>query len=103
MRQVLVDHARKHNAAKRGGRADRLTLSGVGQAADADPIDMLALDEALVALSALHERKARVVELLYFGGMTHKEAGTLLGVSRKTIEADWYFARAWLGARLGEA
>ncbi|MEM1331482.1 MAG: ECF-type sigma factor [Planctomycetota bacterium] len=103
MRQVLVDHARKHNAAKRGGGAARVTLSGVGEAAEADPIDMLELDEALAALSGLHERKARVVELLYFGGMTHAEAGSLLGVSRKTVEADWYFARAWLGSRLREA
>lgn len=103
MRQVLVDHARKHNAAKRGGGAGRVTLSGAGETTDADPIDMLELDEALAELADLHERKARVVELLYFGGMTHAEAGSLLGVSRKTVEADWYFARAWLGSKLGKA
>jgi RNA polymerase sigma factor (sigma-70 family) len=61
---------------------------------------MIELDELLGMLKELDERKARVVELLFFGGMTHAEAATLLGVSQKTIEADWYMARAWLGTRL---
>ena len=99
MRQVLVDSARKHTAAKRGAGRLRVTLSGLEQPGDGRQIDMIDLDEAIEALKVLHERKARVVELLFFGGMTHAEAAQLLGVSRKTVEADWYMARAWLGTR----
>jgi len=103
MRQVLVDHARKHAAAKRGGPDRvRVTLSGHAAPAPSDEMDMLELDEAMQRLHALHERKARVVELLYFGGMTHAEAARVIGVSQKTVEADWYMARAWLGRELGE-
>ncbi len=99
MRQVLVDSARKHTATKRGAGRLRVTLSGLEQPGDGRQIDMIELDEAIEALKALHERKARVVELLFFGGMTHAEAAQLLDVSRKTVEADWYMARAWLGTR----
>ncbi len=102
MRQVLVDHARKHGALKRGGERLRVTLSDSIAPTEEHLIDMLELDEAMDDLKALSERKARVVELLFFGGMTHKEASRVLGVSRKTVEADWYMARAWLGARIEE-
>lgn len=102
MRQVLVDHARKHGALKRGGDQIRVTLSGQA-ALDTDPdLDVLVLDEAMNQLRDLHERKARVVELIFFGGMTHAEAARVVGVSQKTIEADWYAARAWLGNRMGK-
>jgi len=102
MRQVLIDHARKTNAAKRGGpdRA-RITLSAVDPTASSSELDVLELDEAMQRLHAHDERKARVVELLYFGGMTHAEAALVIGVSRKTVESDWYMARAWLGRELG--
>lgn len=101
MRQVLVDHARKQGALKRGGDRLRVTLDSSVAAPEDATIDLLALDEALTALSALHERKARVVELIFFGGLTHEEAARVVGMSQKTIEADWYMARAWLGERLG--
>ena len=106
MRQVLVDSARKHGAAKRGGDRVRVTLSGQ-ETPDGRPpeteqlIDMLELDERLKELHAHDERKARVIELVFFGGMTRDEAAALLGVSRKTVDADWYMARAWLGRALG--
>ena len=109
MRQVLVDSARKHNAAKRGGDRVRVTLNGQetpdGRPPEAEQlIDMLELDGLLDELKAHDERKARVVELVFFGGMTRAEAAALLGVSRKTVDADWYMARAWLGDRMrGEA
>ncbi|MFK7760164.1 MAG: ECF-type sigma factor [Phycisphaerales bacterium] len=102
MRQILVDHARKHGALKRGGGGDRVrvTLSGQPTPDPAMDLDVLELDEAMNELRELHERKARVVELIFFGGMTHEEASRVVGVSKKTIEADWYAARAWLGNRL---
>lgn len=103
MRQVLVDSARRHGAAKRGAGMDRVTLSGAQLPAPDTGIDVLELDELLGELSRLHERKARVVELLFFGGLTHAEAAGVIGVSRKTVESDWYTARAWLGRRLKDA
>ena len=102
MRQVLIDHARKHGALKRGGDRLKVTLSDTDGAAQINVLDLLELDEAMEKLQEFDERKARVVELLFFGGMTHKEAAQVIGVSQKTIEADWYMARAWLGKQLRE-
>lgn len=102
MRQILVDHARARAAQKRGGDWVRVTLSGAAAATEALDVDVLALDEALRHLATLDERKARVVELRFFGGLTTAEAAEEVGVSPKTAEADWYFARAWLRDRLGE-
>jgi len=103
MRQILVDHARARNSQKRGGHWLRVTLSPDAAATPGLDMDMLALDFALSQLAALDERKARVVELRFFGGLTCAEAATELGVSPKTAEADWYFARAWLCERLSES
>lgn len=101
MRQILVDHARARGTQKRGGEWVRVTLSaGVASGGRAD-VDVLALDEALRALAELDARKARVVELRFFGGLTCAEAAEELGISPKTAEADWYFARAWMRAKLG--
>tara|TARA_R110002073_G_scaffold336260_1_gene531393 strand:- start:151011 stop:151598 length:588 start_codon:yes stop_codon:yes gene_type:complete len=100
MRQVLVDHARKHNAIKRGGDRVKVTLSDTDGAAQLNVLDLLELNDAMERLRELDERKAQVVELLFFGGMTHKEAARVVGISQKTIEADWYMARAWLGKQL---
>ncbi|MHC5115220.1 MAG: ECF-type sigma factor [Planctomycetota bacterium] len=102
MRQVLVDHARRTGAAKRGGDRLRVTLDTADAVATDDALDVLDLDTAMKELAELHERKAQVVELLFFGGLTHAEAARIVGVSQKTIEADWYMARAWLGSRLGD-
>ena len=101
MRQVLVDHARKHGAIKRGGDRVRVTLSGQETPSPGIDLDVLELDGAMDELRELSERKSRVIELIFFGGMTHAEASRVLGVSQKTVEADWYAARAWLGKRLG--
>jgi len=100
MRQVLIDHARKHGAIKRGGDRLKVTLTDTDGAAQMNVLDLLELEEVMGKLQELDERKARVVELLFFGGMTHKEAALVIGVSQKTIEADWYMARAWLGKQL---
>lgn len=102
MRQILVDHARARAAQKRGGDMLRITLSS-DQAATAGPdVELLALHEALEELAGLDPRKARVVELRFFGGLSCAEAAEEVGISPKTAESDWYFARAWLRDRLSE-
>jgi RNA polymerase sigma factor (TIGR02999 family) len=98
MRQVLVDHARRHGAAKRGGHWTRLPLDGMG----ADPparergVDVVVLDQALDELAALDPGKARVVELRFFGGLNIEETAETLGISTSTVTRQWRMARAWL-------
>jgi RNA polymerase sigma factor (TIGR02999 family) len=100
MRQVLVHHARARGAAKRGGGRDRITLHDAPGEAGLPGVEVLALEEALEELARLDERKARVVELRFFSGLTLPEAAAVLGVSISTAEDDWALARAWLGRRL---
>lgn len=100
MRQVLVEHARARAAVKRGGGVARVTLNEDLVAGQGGEVDVLDLNEKLEAFAALHERRARVVELRFFGGLTFEESAHVLGVSPKTVEADWYFARAWLRREL---
>lgn len=102
MRQVLVDHARRRGALKRGGHFEPVTLEGMPGEADTAPVDVLALDDALARLAAHDARKARVVELRLFAGMTMDEVAEALAVSKRTAEGDWAFARAWLCAQLEE-
>jgi RNA polymerase sigma factor (TIGR02999 family) len=99
MRDILVDHARRRQAAKRGGGRRRVTLCDPVDAAGA-PCDALDIDEAMRALAELNPRQARVAELRFFGGMTVIEAAHVLGISKSTVEEEWRFARAWLSARL---
>lgn len=99
MRQVLVDHARKKQALKRGGDRNRLSLSMSDMGAEM-PWDVLDLEEALTELAQNDERKARVVELRFFAGLQMKTIAEMLGLSPKTVEADWYMARAWLKTRM---
>ncbi len=100
MRHVLVDHARRRNAAKRGASAQRVMLTESAGVADADEIDLLALDEALDELNLLNERQRKVIDLRFFGGMTIDEAAHVLEVSPQTVALDWRMARAWLRQRL---
>ena len=103
MRQILVDHARRHTAAKRGGGLQKVTLDGM-EPADGNPTELLALDDALEKFAAVDPRAARGVELRVFGGMTVAEIAHLLGVSKRTVDSDWAMARMWLGRTLaGEA
>lgn len=95
MRQVLIEHARARQAAKRDG-GERVTLGSVDTPDPRNSVDLLALDQALRQLAALDERKARVVELRAFGGLEFDEIGELLGVSRATLDRDFRSARAWL-------
>jgi len=102
MRQALIDHARRRNAQKRGGDRDRVTLdSNLGGAGEGETaLDVLDLHGALERLEGLDERKARVVEMKFFARMTHEQIARAVGVSAKTVEADWYFSRAWLRREL---
>jgi RNA polymerase sigma-70 factor (ECF subfamily) len=99
MRRILVDHARRRNAAKRGGGWDQVTLSDITSNATS-PLDLLQLDEALGMLADLDDRKAKVVELRFFAGLSLVEVADTLGTSEATVRADWFVARAWLAARL---
>lgn len=101
MRQILVDHARKRNALKRGGGATRITLDTNSAAVPDATVDVLAIHAALDALKKLDERSAEVVEMRIFGGMTLDEIAAVLGVSRRTVDGDWAFARRWLAREMG--
>ena len=101
MRRILIDHAREHLAAKRGGGVRAVTLDGVDRAAeDDDALDVLALHDALEKLAALDERQAKVVELRYFGGLSIEEAADVLEISPATLKREWATARAWLKREL---
>ncbi len=103
MRRVLVDHARARRSAKRGGGAHHVTLSEGGSAAEraeANDVDVLALDEALGRLTTLDPLKVRLVELRYFAGLTVAETAQALGVSPSTIDREWAVARRWLRREL---
>ncbi len=96
MRQVLVAEARRKGARKRAGGAIRVTFDDLKVKSPDPELDMLALDEALVALAAVDERFARVMELRYFGGCSLPEIADLTGRSLATVKRDWSYARAWL-------
>lgn len=102
MRHLLVDHARGRQRAKRGSGAQRIPLAEAEISVPVDGFepDLLALDEALTALSTFDSRKARVIELRYFGGLTIEETAQVLGVSTATVILDARLARAWLFDRL---
>ena len=101
MRQILVDHARRKRADKRGGGATVISLDEVGPAAaQTSGVDVLALDEALDALSSFDARQCRVVELRFFAGLNIPEAAEALGVSTATVEREWAMAKAWRQRRL---
>ena len=103
MRRVLVEHARRRGASKRGGgEAERVTLDESVASAPAQSFDVLALDEALAKLAAYNERQARVVELRFFGALEVAEIAEALGVSPATVKRDWAFARAFLRREMEE-
>jgi RNA polymerase sigma factor (TIGR02999 family) len=100
MREILVDHARRRGALKRGGGLTVLGLDEVASVAESAIVDLLALDEALTELGALDERLCRVVELRYFAGLNIAETADALDVSAATVERDWTVSKAWLRQRL---
>ena len=100
MRRILVDHARKHQAAKRSGVAMKVAWDDRAGATPPLDCELLLLDQALAELSARDPRQARVVELRYFGGLSEQEVAEVLTVSRATVTRDWNVARAWLFRRM---
>ena len=106
MRRILVDEARRRNAKKRGGEAQRVPLDGIDaeKLPEDDPADrtLLALNDALEALEQLEPRKARVIELRFFGGLTLAETAQVLGLASATVERDLKAARAWLAVEMSE-
>ena len=96
MRRVLVDFARSRQYQKRGGGVMRVSLDEAQGVSTERGQDLVALDEALTTLSAIDQRKARVIEMRFFGGLTAEETAEVLEVSRETVLRDWRLARAWL-------
>lgn len=103
MRRILLNHARFEHRAKRGGGALRVSLSKAENVSPKTNNDLLALDEALKRLQAQDNRKSRVVELRYFGGLSVEETAEVLGVSGVTVIRDWNMARAWLRREISRA
>jgi len=101
MRQLIVDHARRRQAEKRGGRESPLPLDGLEVAARAEADHLRELDEALGRLAAHSERMARVVECRFFAGYSEEETATALDTSLRTVQREWQKARAWLRVELG--
>ena len=100
IRKILVDHARKHRASKRGGDGRKVPLDEAELEVQNDDLDLVALDEALSDLAERSERQSQVVELRFFGGMSVEEAARVLKVSPGTVKGDWRTARAWLQQHL---
>lgn len=95
MRRILVDHARRRVANKRGGDARRIGLEGLGVRDDHGP-DVAAIDDSLRRLGELDSQQAKVVELRFFGGLSIEETAEVLGISPATVKRDWMVAKAWL-------
>ena len=102
MRQILVDHARAHNAAKRGGLEQKLSLDEAREIATGGAVEIVALDSALQTFGQSYPRKSEVVELKFFGGLDAREISQVLQVSEKTVLRDWNFAKLWLCRELTE-
>jgi RNA polymerase sigma-70 factor (ECF subfamily) len=96
MRRILVDHARARCAEKRGGQAARVTFDEALVVTDDERLDFIALDDALQALSTFDDRKSRVIEMRFFGGLSVEETAAVLKVSPATVMGDWRLAKAWL-------
>ncbi|MFN0129065.1 MAG: sigma-70 family RNA polymerase sigma factor [Verrucomicrobiales bacterium] len=96
MRRILVESARRRSRLKRGGHLERVDIDDVEVAAPVPDEELLALDEAMDRFSGAHPRAAEVVKLCYYAGFTQSEAGDILGMSARTVERQWAFARAWL-------
>ena len=100
MREILVDHARARNRAKRGGGAAAIRIEDAGQLATAPDVELMELDEAIDALERIDPQQRRIVEMRYFGGLSIEETAQALGISPATVKRDWRVARAWLHREL---
>ena len=96
MRQILIDHARSHARAKRGGALRQVSFEETALVSEERAAELIALDDALTSLAAFDLSKSRIVELRFFGGLTNEEVGEVMGMSLRTIEREWRKAKAWL-------
>jgi RNA polymerase sigma factor (TIGR02999 family) len=96
MRRILVDHARRHHAAKRGSAEPKLSLDEAFNASHARAADVIALDDALTSLASLDRRQSQIVEFRFFGGLSIEEVAEVLSVSPATVKREWNMAKAWL-------
>lgn len=96
MRRILVDHARKHKAAKRGGGEKKTAFDVALASFEERAVDLVSLDDALQRLAEIDERKCKIVELRFFGGFTVDETSTLMDLPKRTVEREWTMAKAWL-------
>ncbi len=102
MRRILIDHARRHLYAKRGGGAQQVSLEEVAAITPNVSRELVRLDEALKSLAEMDPRRSQVVELRYFGGLNNEEIAGVLNISANTVTRDWNMARAWLYQQLSE-
>jgi len=100
MRRILVDNARRKKTDKHGGDHRRVDLTDIDPAADGPDLDLIALDEALSRLAVSHPRKAELVQLRYFAGLTVEQSAVALGISTSTADNDWAYAKSWLRVAL---
>jgi RNA polymerase sigma factor (TIGR02999 family) len=100
MRRILVEHTRRHRAAKRGGAESKLSLDEALGLSEKRDVDLIALDEALTSLAAMDPQKSRMVELRFFGGLTVEETAAVLGVAPVTVHRAWRITKAWLRQEL---
>jgi RNA polymerase sigma factor (TIGR02999 family) len=103
MREILVDHARRHNAAKRGGNRHRIALDDNLVIESSRDVDLLALEDALAKLAKLDPRQAQMIELRFFGGLDIAEVAKVMGMSKRSVEREWTMVRAWLRRELGRS
>ena len=96
MRRILLNHARDRAAGKRGGKAERVSLSEVDGSAKIKDMELIALDNALKQLEEMDPRKSKIVEMKFFGGLTNEEIAEILQISIATVKREWALSRAWL-------
>jgi len=96
MRRIIVDHARRHNAQKRGGEDIKVELDEAVALPATTDLDFVKLDDALTALAAIDPQQNRIVELRFFGGLSIEETAEVMGISPATVKRDWSMAKAWL-------
>ena len=101
MRRILIDHARKRARIKRGGDQERMPLSAAYLAEQADPEEILSVDEAIQRLAKRDQRMAEIVRLRFFAGLSVDETARALGLSARSVRREWALARAWLHRELG--
>jgi len=103
MRRIIVDHARRHNALKRGGENLKVELEAAMLLPGARDVDVVRLDDALTALAEFDPQQGRIVELRFFGGLSIEETAEVIGISPATVKRDWSMAKAWLHRELENA